>query len=141
MGISLKKNLIGQAAYILLAIFFTLWLYNTLETGKNLTLVSIVWILFLIALNFYSSKFTKFDEILFSKQKTNITIFLSLFGILFILISQNRHLNFETITWDISSYLVASNDLDDNLIPFTTQWESKGPLSIYIYYLFVLQNS
>ena len=136
MGISLKKNLICQAAYILIAIFFTLWLYNTLETGKNLTLVSIVWILFLIALNFYSSKFTKFDEILFSKQKTNITIFLSLFGILFILISQNRHLNFETITWDISSYLVASNDLDDNLIPFTTQWESKGPLSIYIYYLF-----
>ena len=55
--------------------------------------------------------------------------------LLFLILSQNRYLNIETITWDTSSYLVASNEIDRGFIPLQTQWESKGPLTMYIYYL------
>ncbi len=54
---------------------------------------------------------------------------------IFIIFTQNRFLNIETITWDVSSYLVASNEINYGYIPFETQWESKGPLAIYIYFL------
>ena len=43
-------------------------------------------------------------------------------------------MNIETITWDVSSYLVASNEIKYGFLPFETQWESKGPLTIYVYY-------
>ena len=54
---------------------------------------------------------------------------------LFVIITQNRFLNIETITWDISSYLVASNEIDKGFLPLETQWESKGPLQ-YTYIIF-----
>ena len=56
--------------------------------------------------------------------------------LLFILIeTQNELLNYETIEWDISSYLVASQDIKNFHIPNQNQWESKGPIFIYLYYL------
>ena len=51
------------------------------------------------------------------------------------LITQNFDLNFEQITWDTASYLVASQEVGLGYIPFETSWESKGPLLFYIYYL------
>ena len=47
---------------------------------------------------------------------------------------QNHLLQFETITWDTSSYLVASQEIGRGFIPYETQWESKGPLLLYLYY-------
>ena len=32
------------------------------------------------------------------------------------------------------SYLVAAQEIGRNHIPFETQWESKGPLFLYLYY-------
>ena len=55
---------------------------------------------------------------------------------LYLILTQNAYLNFETITWDVSSYLVAANEINLGYIPLETQWESKGPLTIYIYYFF-----
>ena len=52
-----------------------------------------------------------------------------------VLITQNFDLNFEQITWDTASYLVASQEVGLGYIPFETSWESKGPLLFYIYYL------
>ena len=58
------------------------------------------------------------------------------------LITQNVYLNYETITWDVASYLVASIEISEGFIPMETQWESKGPLLFYIYnYLFDISNS
>ena len=54
--------------------------------------------------------------------------------LIFLIITQNRYLNIETITWDVSSYLVASNEIKYGFLPLETQWESKGPLTIYVYY-------
>ena len=50
-------------------------------------------------------------------------------------IMQNHLLQFETITWDVSSYLVASQEIGRGFIPFETQWESKG-LFYFIYIIF-----
>lgn len=58
--------------------------------------------------------------------------------LIFLILTQNRYLNIETITWDVSSYLVAANEINLGYIPFEMQWESKGPLAIYIYYFLSL---
>ena len=38
------------------------------------------------------------------------------------------------ITWDVPAYLVASQALSDGNLPYVSQWETKGPLLMYIYY-------
>ena len=60
-------------------------------------------------------------------------LFSSLFVFIYLFVSQNYYLQFETITWDVSSYLVASQSIDLSNLPFEKQWESKGPILIYIY--------
>ena len=57
---------------------------------------------------------------------------------IFTIFTQNSFLNFETITWDVASYLVASIEVGQGNIPMETQWESKGPVLFYLYYLFNL---
>ena len=39
----------------------------------------------------------------------------------------NITLNFEVISWDIPSYLVASQEINMGYLPLETQWESKVP--------------
>ncbi|MDC3227025.1 hypothetical protein OBA39_02870 [Acidimicrobiaceae bacterium] len=65
--------------------------------------------------------------------RKNLFFYLGLF--LFTIITQNIYLNIETIEWDIASYLVASQGIENGLLPNQTQWESKGPIFIYLYYL------
>ena len=49
------------------------------------------------------------------------------------IITQNQFLNYEMISLDTPSYLVASQKVGVNELPFETQWESKGPLFMYMY--------
>ena len=42
----------------------------------------------------------------------------------------------ETIDWDISSYLVVSNEINQGYLPLERQWESKPPLLFYTYNFF-----
>ena len=58
--------------------------------------------------------------------------------LVFTLVTQNIYLNIETLEWDIASYLVASQGLQDGTLPNELQWESKGPIFIYMYHLFSL---
>ena len=58
--------------------------------------------------------------------------------LIFTLVTQNIYLNIETLEWDIASYLVASQGLQDGTLPNELQWESKGPIFIYMYHLFSL---
>ena len=71
-----------------------------------------------------------------SNKYKNLLIFL--IYLLVDVITQNYYLNFETITWDTASYLVASQDISLGYIPFESSWESKGPLIYYIYYFLKL---
>ncbi len=56
---------------------------------------------------------------------------------LLVILFQNRLLNFEIISIDVPSYLVASQGVSFNSLPFENQWESKGPLFIYLYKLII----
>tara|TARA_Y100001958_G_C21245771_1_gene575694 strand:+ start:1795 stop:3492 length:1698 start_codon:yes stop_codon:yes gene_type:complete len=68
-------------------------------------------------------------------NKLNVSQYFWIFLILFLnIILQNSLLNYETITWDVPSYLVASQEIGLGYLPLETQWESKGPLLLYIYY-------
>lgn len=56
----------------------------------------------------------------------------------YVLITQNIFLNFETIDWDVNSYLISSLDIGRGNLPYEGQWEDKQPLLYYIYYFLIL---
>ena len=81
----------------------------------------------------FEINFTIFKSlIVFSNKNHVLGIFILL---IFTFITQNRFLNIETISWDVSSYLVASQEIGRGYVPLETQWESKGPLFLYLYFL------
>lgn len=55
-----------------------------------------------------------------------------------VILTQNVYLNFETIDWDINSYLVSSLDIGRGNLPYEGQWEDKQPLLYYIYYSLIV---
>lgn len=61
----------------------------------------------------------------------DLSIGIFLFAVVIIL--QNRLLNYEIISMDVPSYLVASQDVTFSNLPFENQWESKGPVFMYLY--------
>ncbi len=133
----IKNN---QVFFILFSVIGFSYLLNI---EKIVTAVS-VFIICLLTLfkNFkYSDKEFNIKFINNIGRKTQIaTSILSLFVIA--IITQNVYLNYETITWDVASYLVASIEVSEGYLPMETQWESKGPLLFYIYeYLFDFSNS
>ena len=133
----IKNN---QVFFILCSVIGFSYLLNI---EKIVTAVS-VFIICLLTLfkNFkYSDKEFNIKFINNIGRKTQIaTSILSLFVIA--IITQNVYLNYETITWDVASYLVASIEVSEGYLPMETQWESKGPLLFYIYeYLFDFSNS
>ncbi|MDA9711896.1 hypothetical protein N9U49_00610, partial [Acidimicrobiaceae bacterium] len=75
------------------------------------------------------------------KVGKSVIYFLIITLFLFTYISQNVFLNFETLDWDIPSYLVASQEVKNGYLPNETQWESKGPLLFYFYNIFLLISS
>lgn len=132
----IKNKFLNINFFVPISVGFLIFLSNTLNYEKKLTVISFLFILFLFfilnrGVTFSEKKFENI-ELIFEKRKNLFLVFS--FSLLVIL--QNFYLNFETITWDVSSYLVASQELENNLIPFSTQWESKGPLNSVIYYLF-----
>ena len=82
-------------------------------------------------MNFEKILTKKLYEINISKTNAYFLIFL------LTLLTQNAYLNFETIDWDINSYLVASQNISLSNLPYETQWESKQPLLYFIYKLFI----
>lgn len=123
----------------LFAIFITLITFtfsNIINYQKKLTVFTVLFILctFLIEKLKYEFKVEKFEKYFLSKLKVKY-LFLLVCLILF-LAFQNNLLNFETITWDVSSYLVASQEIEFGNLPFSKQWESKGPLNTLLFYVF-----
>jgi len=107
------------------------YFYNNEKEATHISLAFIC-----IILIFYKL-FLKTDFLL------EININTALVGIglfIFAIVSQNIYLNYETIDWDVASYLVASQDISNGNIPNQDQWESKGPVLFYLYY-FLLKFS
>ena len=120
--INFKNSIIA-----LLIIFFVLRLNTDIEIKSvSIIIVSIFYFLYkpqLIDFEFSSLKFP--------------TIFL----FIFLIITQNQFLNYEMVSLDTPSYLVASQKVGLNELPFQNQWESKGPLFLYLYnFLSFLSN-
>ena len=123
----IKLQLLNKKFYInfknsiiaLLIIFLFLRLNTDIEIKSvSIIIVSIFYFLYkpqLIDFEFSSLKFP--------------TIFL----FIFLIITQNQFLNYEMVSLDTPSYLVASQKVGLNELPFQNQWESKGPLFLYLY--------
>ncbi len=97
----------------------------------------LVSLLLLFKKNFENSNQVLENKILLHTDKISDK-FYYLILTLFVLITQNFLLNFETLSWDIPTYLVATYDVAQGNLPYTTQWETKGPLLVYIYYFLSL---
>ena len=99
---------------------------------KEATYLSIVLIIIILASYNYLFK----NNFHFDLKLNHLSIILVL--TFFAILSQNIYLNFETIDWDVASYLVASQDIANGNVPNQYQWESKGPVLFYFYYLLML---
>ena len=114
-----------------LSVLFISPIFINLYFGdKNATIyfaLSIPVILYFYKINFVNFNLNK-KKLFFYSDKL---FFLILF--IFTFISQNIDLNYETLTWDTASYLVASRQVLEGYLPFEIQWESKGPLFLYLY--------
>lgn len=132
----IKSQKLNINIFVLISVGFLVALSNLLNYEKKLTVISILFILllFFILRKGVALSQKKFEKIEFNLENRKKSILTFIFLLLVIL--QNFYLNFETITWDISSYLVASQEIENKLLPFSTQWESKGPLNSIVYYLF-----
>ena len=116
-------------------IFSAIFNYLNLEREASLSFV----ILFVIIAILYKYLFT--GHFYWPKGGKSVIYFLIITLFLFTYISQNVFLNFETLDWDIPSYLVASQEVKNGYLPNETQWESKGPLLFYFYNIFLLISS
>ena len=118
--------------FIILFIISEILIVQNIDTEKKATL----YLLFIVSLVLSTFKFVEKKQYKILKDTynfSNVLTFISLIPV--VLITQNFDLNFEQITWDTASYLVASQEVGLGYIPFETSWESKGPLLFYIYYL------
>ena len=124
--------------YVLLIPILIYITNNLISSNNNATYITLLISIFLII----GIKYLFFDFeinfkifkslIIFAKKNHVLGIFILL---IFTIITQNRFLNIETISWDVSSYLVASQEIGRGYLPLETQWESKGPLFLYLYFL------
>ena len=106
-----------------------------LEIEKIVTFTSgILIILYLLLYKDLSGKLNPENDWSIKLFQNINSLWLVAILFIFTIFTQNSFLNYETITWDVASYLVASSEVGQGNIPMETQWESKGPILFYIYY-------
>ncbi len=124
---NINNNLSKENLYIVLGLIFLILLnFSRLD---SIRIKSIIFIIYFISV--YLITRNKKIDISFSSNQSKFKTS----GLLLILliVLQNPYLNFETISIDVPSYLVASQNVGFSELPFEKQWESKGPLFIYMY--------
>ena len=141
----MKKISINFKSLInLILVFFILFIpsqINLLYSNQKNATISTLGLVLGVALyykyfdeNHYLNQLKRLSSLF----KFKYSIFTSLIFLFFVtLITQAFYLNFETIEWDVASYLVASSELDKGFLPNETQWESKGPIFLYLYNFFI----
>lgn len=115
-------------SYILILFGLPIFLNNYLQFNRKISLISLFIFIFTTLIYFNLDK----KEIIKIDLSINKLFFILLIFLTTIL-TQNVNLNFETLDWDIHSYLVVAMDIDRGYIPLENQWESKGPLLFYMY--------
>ncbi len=123
-----KFNINFKNSIIALSIIFFVLRLNTNIEIKSISILIVSTIYFL-----YKPKLVDFELSSFK--------FPIIFLFTFLIITQNQFLNYEMVSLDTPSYLVASQKVGINELPFQNQWESKGPLFLYLYnFLSFLSN-
>ena len=127
----------------LFIIVFPIFIFDFINFEKSLYVISFIYLFLLSIYLMYSNKnTTNFFSIGAQRNKNYKLLFSFLSLFIFILISQNYLLKYETVSWDVPSYLVSTYDVKQGNLPFTSQWESKGPLLAYVYnFLLILSNN
>ena len=110
---------------------------NFLFKDQKATVLTGLFIFLFLLINLIFKKQKKEKYITHPLDDRFISIYIYIYLFFLTIISQNYLLNFEIIDWDISSYIVASNQISDGFLPNEAQWESKGPVLFYLYF-FVL---
>jgi len=129
--------------FLLISLFGPYLITKLFNHEKLVYIITTIFFVFLAIFIYISEKETSnfiFNPLLKFAEVINLKIYY-LALLLFTFITQNVLLNYETITWDVSSYLVASLPIKEGYLPYEVQWESKGPLLIYIYYFLVKLSS
>ncbi len=127
--------LISQKKIILIIIFgfFTLLLFDFF-TNYSIRIKSVVFLTFFLIIVFLRK-----NSYFHHNQKYDINdLSVGILLFFFVIILQNRLLNYEIISIDVPSYLVASQGVTFTNLPFESQWESKGPVFIYFYKLLMI---
>ena len=123
---------ISKRYLILFLANFLLFLLLLFLNEQLIEFVTLGVILNILAIYIFDNSSTYFNNVR-KIRKYQILIFF-LLGF-YLLISQNNFLHYEIISIDVPSYLVASQHVSFENLPFESQWESKGPLFIYLYKL------
>jgi len=123
----ISNSLSKENFYILAGLIFLILLnYSNVD---SIRIKSLIFILYFASVYLITNN--KKLDINFSLNQSKVTTSALLLVLLIVL--QNSYLNFEIISIDVPSYLVASQNIGFSEIPFETQWESKGPIFIYMY--------
>ena len=117
-------------SYLLILFGLSILINSYLQFNKKISLISVFIFFFSIFIYFNLGE----KGLTNIEPSLNTPIFVFLIFLTTIL-TQNVNLNFETLDWDIHSYLVVAMDIDRGYIPLENQWESKGPLLFYMYNL------
>lgn len=110
--------------------------YLLISDKKKATVFSLIYFFVFAYISIKKNSDIHIEKKLFlisNKKK----ILIGVYFLFLILATQNYLLEYEIIDWDIGSYIVASNELQFNNIPYATQWESKGPILFYMYKFFL----
>ena len=128
---SLINNVSYQIHGILQISLFS-YAYFYIFNQVNLTTVSFVFIISI----FYNVLKNPSDKFKYKNLKTSYpVVFILLFVVTLLL--QNVYIIFETIDWDVHSYLVTSLDIGRGNLPYEQQWEDKQPLLFYFYFVLI----
>jgi len=126
---------------IFLLIIFISFLNVVTNSEKQATLITFSFLIFLLGFFKYFFVEEKKESLIYFKLN-NLNNFLNIaFLLTLTILTQNKYLNIETITWDVHSYLVAAQEINYGFIPLETQWESKGPLLLYLYNFFSIASN
>ena len=122
--------------YFSFLIFLPFILNIFVNFQKRTTFITIIFLsIFLFIYKEFFSDLSIYQKSNLVEKVTSNNLINLFFLFLITFITQNKYLHIETITWDVPSYLVASQEINRGFIPMETQWESKGPFFFYLYNL------
>jgi len=127
----IKLNTTTSLVVLLIAVYL---LSEIIKYEKKLSVLTLLFILGLMGIISKYSRKNKESAFTINISLLNNSFVFVVFNFCLMLFLQNYYLNYETITWDVSSYLVSIQEIKDGNLPYTSQWESKSPLNYYVYY-------